>query len=61
MEILITRENKIWVRSTSGNIYIVDLKGLKCDCLGYFFKKRCKHVEFVKNVIGEKNHDSHKK
>jgi len=30
---------------------------ITCDCPGYTFRKKCKHVEAIKNVTQETNND----
>ena len=41
--------------STVGKIYTVIQKAqnFKCDCPGYYFKKKCKHIEKAKELYKE--------
>lgn len=43
------------VPGSKGNEYKVTLKGseLSCECVGFGFRRKCKHVEKIKNEIWE--------
>lgn len=35
---------------SNGKVYIVDTAKKSCTCLGYWFKKRCYHLQLVLNL-----------
>ena len=35
-----------------------ELKIVECDCLGFMFMKRCKHIRFLKSVVKDLLHET---
>ena len=35
-----------------------ELKIVECDCLGFQFMKRCKHIRFLKSLIKDLLHET---
>ena len=49
-----TKIKSIKIKGSKGNMYNVTINNgnLSCDCVGYGFRRRCKHVEQAKRELG---------
>ena len=58
MEMTQVSPSKIMIKSDSGRMYDMRLRGenkgtIECTCQGFKFKRDCKHVKFVKEQLAK--------
>ena len=50
-------EGSLWqARSSKGdNVYVIDIDGPHCDCLGFKFRGKCSHILAVQIALESEN------